>query len=172
MADMEPQVTLRSLDEKSLSFSKKAAVLSVTIKELIEDLGETDIPIPVKVKSVILEKAMEWAEHHKSDFQETVEEGKKVLNEWDTNFIKKFTDDEMVDLLLAANYLHMKPLLDLASIQVASLVKGKSPQELRQVLNRTNKPKPDDLESAIPGAFRRDGNKDVGSHSPKRAREE
>ena len=54
-------------------------------------------------------------------------------------------------MILAANLLDIKPLLDIVCISVASLVKGQSPEELRKVLERTSKPIPEDLSEGIPG---------------------
>lgn len=73
------------------------------------------------------------------------------LDEWDNAFCDGLDDDAKVDMILAANLLDIKPLLDIVCISVASLVKGQSPEELRKVLERTNKPIPDDLSEGIPG---------------------
>lgn len=41
----------------------------------------------------------------------------------------------MFDLLLAANYMDIKPLMDLACSRVASMIKGKTPEEVYDVFN-------------------------------------
>ena len=38
----------------------------------------------------------------------------------------------LFDIVLAANYLDIKPLLKLGSAKIASLIKGKSIEEIRQ----------------------------------------
>ena len=73
------------------------------------------------------------------------------LDEWDNTFCDGLDDDAKVDMILAANLLDIKPLLDIVCISVASLVKGQSPEELRKVLERTSKPIPEDLSEGIPG---------------------
>ena len=40
--------------------------------------------------------------------------------------------------ILAANYMDIKPLLDLACAQVATQIKGKSPEEIREQFNIVN----------------------------------
>jgi S-phase kinase-associated protein 1 len=44
----------------------------------------------------------------------------------------------MFDLLLAANYMDIKPLMDLACTRVASMIKGKTPEEIYDAFNITN----------------------------------
>ena len=41
-------------------------------------------------------------------------------------------------LTLAANYLDIRPLVDLCSAKIASLIKGKTPEEIRANLNIVN----------------------------------
>ena len=45
------------------------------------------------------------------------------LDEWDNTFCDALDDDAKVDMILAANLLDIKPLLDIVCISVASLVK-------------------------------------------------
>jgi len=39
---------------------------------------------------------------------------------------------------MAANYLDIKPLLDLGCAYVASMIKGKTPEQIRQMFNIEN----------------------------------
>ena len=53
----------------------------------------------------------------------------------------KFVDIEqelLFELILAANYMDIKSLLDLTCAKVASMIKGKSPEEIRQTFNIVN----------------------------------
>lgn len=168
---MDPTVTLLTLDDKKLVISKKAACTSLTLSELMEDLGEV-AEIPVKIKYDILKIVAEWAEHHKFDSPEEIynkETGLVATTEWDLDLIKKLSDDQIGELILACNMLNMKPFLDIVGTYVAKLIKGKTPEELRQILDRTQKPKPDDLSSTLPGVFNQ---KPAEVHTSKRVREE
>merc|ERR1711976_895063 len=61
---------------------------------------------------------------------DTVEE--IVKQEWYVNFCK--VEREMLfNLVAAANYLDIKPLLDLTCLAVAVSIKGKSVEELRSI---------------------------------------
>lgn len=61
----------------------------------------------------------------------------EVVQEWYSNFVA--VDQEILfELILAANYMDIKPLLDLTCATVASLIKGKSPEEIRKQFNIVN----------------------------------
>jgi S-phase kinase-associated protein 1 len=52
--------------------------------------------------------------------------------EVDLIYNDRFTDELMFNLLLAANYLNIKPLLDLAAARVAAELKGRTPEQIRK----------------------------------------
>jgi S-phase kinase-associated protein 1 len=62
-----------------------------------------------------------------------------VVQEWYANFVGNGLDQEVLfELILAANYMDIKPLLDLTCATVASMIKGKSPEEIRKTFNIVN----------------------------------
>jgi len=51
-----------------------------------------------------------------------------VVQEWYANFVGNDLDQEVLfDLILAANYIDIKPLLDLTCATVVSEIKGETP---------------------------------------------
>lgn len=61
----------------------------------------------------------------------------EVVQDWYSNFIA--VDQEILfELILAANYMDIKPLLDLTCATVASMIKGKSPEDIRKTFNIVN----------------------------------
>ena len=69
------------------------------------------------------------------------------VDEWDKNFLK--VDQEMLyEIILAANYLNIRPLLDSGCKIVAEMIRGKSPEELRRTFNIVNDFSPEE-EAAI-----------------------
>ncbi|SCV67666.1 BQ2448_5277 [Microbotryum intermedium] len=139
------QITLStSSDNETFKVEKDVANRSVLIKNMIEDLGETDNPIPLpNVSSNVLKKVLEWCEHHKKDADPPAEENDDTrrkmteISDWDQKFIQ--VDQEMLfEIILAANYLDIKPLLDVGCKTVANMIKGKQPEEIRKLFNIVN----------------------------------
>ena len=55
----------------------------------------------------------------------------------------------LFEIVMAANYLDIKPLLELSCAKVASLIKGKSVQEIRQFFNIENDFSPEEEEQVM-----------------------
>ncbi|KAL8447647.1 hypothetical protein Emag_004257 [Eimeria magna] len=60
-----------------------------------------------------------------------------VVSEWDFEFVN-VEQTVLFDLLLAADYLNVPSLLLLTSAKVASMIKGRSPEEIRREFNIVN----------------------------------
>jgi S-phase kinase-associated protein 1 len=109
---------------------------------MIEDIGETDqvIPLP-NVKETVLRKVLEWCEYHAKDPQSyDDEDGRKKtieIDDWDQKYLN-LEQDMLFEIILAANYLDIKPLLDVACKTIADMIKGKSPEEIRSKFNIQN----------------------------------
>ncbi|KAK6522293.1 hypothetical protein TWF281_002857 [Arthrobotrys megalospora] len=139
------QIILLSSDNVELKVDKEVAERSILIKNMLEDVGETPdqaIPIP-NVNEGVLRKVIEWCEHHRNDppppADEDSDSRKKStdIEEWDQKFMQ--VDQEMLfEIILAANYLDIKPLLDVGCKTVANMIKGKSPEEIRKTFNIQN----------------------------------
>jgi len=59
---------------------------------------------------------------------------KIVEDAWDATFINSFDKRDIFKLTLAANYMDIKSLLHLTCAKVATMIKGKSPEEIKQIL--------------------------------------
>jgi S-phase kinase-associated protein 1 len=112
------------------------------VGDLGEDAMEDAIPIP-NVNAAVLKKVIDWCEHHKHDAPSSNEDDsdsrKKTtdIEEWDQKFMQ--VDQEMLfEIILAANYLDIKALLDVGCKTVANMIKGKSPEEIRKTFNIQN----------------------------------
>ena len=91
----------------------------------------------------MLRKVIEWCEHHRGDPPATNEEESDTrkrtteIEEWDQKFMQ--VDQEMLfEIILAANYMDIKALLDVGCKTVANMIKGKSPEEIRKTFNIQN----------------------------------
>mgnify|MGYP003339330557 CR=1 FL=1 len=126
-------IRLRSMDDQDFEVDQTVIECSMTLKNMLEDIsGDTGvIPLP-SVSSDVLKKVIAYANHH----AKTVTEANKT-DPWDHEFCK-VPQDALFELILAANYLEIRPLLDLTCKAVANLIKGKSPEEIRKTFNITN----------------------------------
>ena len=60
-----------------------------------------------------------------------------VVQEWYAKFVE-VQQETLFELILAADYMGIKPLLDLTCATVASMVKGKTAEEIRKTFNIVN----------------------------------
>ncbi|KAK4123543.1 E3 ubiquitin ligase SCF complex, Skp subunit [Parathielavia appendiculata] len=149
------KVTLTSNEGTSIEVDRVVAERSMLIKNLIDDLGDDAVessPIPIpNVNDPVLRKVIEWCEHHRNDAAQSADDEndsrKKTtdIDEWDQKFMQ--VDQEMLfEIILAANYLDIKALLDVGCKTVANMIKGKSPEEIRKTFNITNDFTPEEEE--------------------------
>merc|ERR1711924_172718 len=143
------EITLTSKDEREFKVDAQVAIMSETVKSMLEiddpsediDLPEAAIPLPA-VEGNILELVLKYCTYHHEN-KETKEEEK---NAWDAEFVK-VDDDTLFSLILAANYLDIKTLLDLTCKTVADYIKQcKTPQEIRRRFNIKNDFTPEEEE--------------------------
>ena len=121
-------IKLMSSDQEFFTVDEDVAIKSVTIKNMIEDMGSGDvIPLP-NVSGKILAKVIEYCKS-----QESLE-------------FLQVDQATLFDLILAANYLNIKSLLDLTCKEVAKMIKGKTPEEIRKTFNIKNDFTPEEEE--------------------------
>ncbi|KAF4468198.1 S-phase kinase-associated 1 [Fusarium albosuccineum] len=157
MSDASAQkVWLASNDSATIEVDRVVAERSMLIKNMLEDVGDDSIrqdnPIPIpNVNEAVLRKVIEWCEHHRNDppqAQDDESDARKKttdIEEWDQKFMQ--VDQEMLfEIILASNYLDIKPLLDVGCKTVANMIKGKSPEEIRKTFNITNDFTPEEEE--------------------------
>jgi S-phase kinase-associated protein 1 len=121
------------------------ALIFVLANIIITEDNEDDtpeIPLP-NVKADVLKKVIEFCEHHKEEPMTEIEKPLKsqqmseVVQKWYADFVN-VEQVLLFELILAANYMDIKPLLDLTCATVASMIKGKTPEEIRTTFNISN----------------------------------
>jgi S-phase kinase-associated protein 1 len=136
-------VKLKSKQEEVFEVDREVACRSVTVKNMVEDTGlDTPVPLPM-VDSKILIKVIEYCKYHHNAESNSLPEDEK--NVWDKDFVK-VDDETLFNLILAANYLDIKSLLDLTCKTVADEIKGKTPEEIRIRFNIKNDFTPEEEE--------------------------
>nr|GMC61384.1 SKP1-like protein 1A [Ipomoea batatas] len=121
-------IILKSSDGEIFEVEETLALESQMLKYMIVDNDDTTITIPVpEVTSKILGMVIEYCKRH-------VEAAKGTINfddlkDFDVDFVK-VNQETLFDLVLAANFLNIKSLLDLTCQTVADMIKGKTPEEI------------------------------------------
>lgn len=118
---------------------------STVLKNMIEDTGKDgEIVIP-NMHAHILRKVIEYCEHYRNSNPRDIKKplvSKNLMEngveEWDAAFIDIEKVDELIDLIVAANFLDIEGLLNLGCAKIATLVKGKNVEEIRELFGIEN----------------------------------
>jgi S-phase kinase-associated protein 1 len=147
---MSKMINLTSSDGIKVTVDESSAKRSNLLKGLIQDYDESsDIAMP-DINGAVLRKIVEYLVHYKdsepSEIPKPLPSANllEVTDEWDVNFINSMDLDTTFDMIQAANYMDIKPLLDLSCAKVASLMKGRSAEELRTMFNIENDLSPEE----------------------------
>jgi len=146
------ELSLKSQDAQTFKVRRDVAMMSALIKTMWSgDKSETEIPLP-NVRGAILKKVIKYMEYHQTNPPKEIEKPLKsanmreVVSESDANFVE-VDQETLFELILAANYMDIKPLLDLTCAKVASMIKGKTPEEIRKRFNIQNDFSPEEEEA-------------------------
>lgn len=108
-----------------------------------DDEGDKDIFVP-NVNKQVLEKVIEYCKHYKNVEEMSViktpipsNKIEDIVQDWYVDFCK-INETMLFDLVSAANFMDIKPLLDLSCFAVAVLLKGKTESEIRNIFNIGN----------------------------------
>ncbi|CAF0872892.1 unnamed protein product [Rotaria sp. Silwood1] len=126
------------------------------VKNIYEVLDSKDVhENPIELANVgteVLKKIIEWSIHHKDDELTSGNNSQTTrrfveIPSWDKDFFN-IKQEMIFEIIMAANYLGMTLLLDMACKTIADMIKGKTPEEVRQTFNLPNDlPPPKTLEN-------------------------
>jgi S-phase kinase-associated protein 1 len=144
--EKKTMITLRSSDGEAFEIEEDVAIQSQTIRHMIEDdCADNTIPLP-NVDSKILSKVIEYCKKHVQAAATTKEaavaspdsdKNREELKTFDAEFVQ-VDQATLFGLILAANYLDIKGLFDLTCQTVADMMKGKTPEQIRETFNIKN----------------------------------
>ena len=136
----ERRVNLVSQEGEQFDVPLDVATMSELVKTMFDPEQPEDevqeIPLP-NVKSFILSKVIEFLCHYKGEPMTEIDKPLKssnmneVVQKWYADFVN-VEQETLFELILAANFMDVKPILDLTCATVASMIKGKTPEEIRQ----------------------------------------
>lgn len=130
------QVKLQSKEGKEYNIARKAAELSVLIKNNLVDFS-IDQAIPLEeVGDKVLQLVIDYLNHYNGESPAEIEKPLKsasindVTDEYAAKFVNDLDIETLVDLTVAANFMEIQSLLDLACAKIASMCKDKSEEEI------------------------------------------
>merc|ERR1712098_923056 len=120
---------------------RQDAMMCNLVKSIVEGDSDVDRIEIKKVQGDILELIVSYLKHHKGKVPQeiakpirSVKMEKIVEDEWDAKFINGLSKKTVFQIILGANYMDIKSLLHLGCAKIATLIKGKSPEEIKKIL--------------------------------------
>lgn len=151
----EKTIALISSDNSArFEVREAAALLSQTVRRMIDEAGGNDatgdgIPLP-NVDARTLAKVLEYCNKHapasSSASSSAAEAGVgEYLERFDREFVR-VDKDTLFSLINAADYLKIEGLLKLTCETVADMIKGNSPEQIRETFGIQNEFTPEQEE--------------------------
>jgi len=134
-------VVLISQEKKEFKVAKRAAMQSHLVKTALEeDKDAKDVQL-VHISAPIVEKVIQYMNYHMDAEPRRIESPlkstnmKELVDRFDANFVDEMDLDTLMRVLLAANYMDVKSLLGLLCAKIASMMKGKTADQIRKTFN-------------------------------------
>ncbi|GFE53890.1 skp1 family protein [Babesia ovis] len=139
-------VQLVSAEGDTFTVSSEVLAPSVLLTNMLQEYDEETELKPIEFKNIntrTLGKVVDYCRYHYNNPAKPIPKPLKstrladVVCPWDLEFVN--VDKELLfELMLAENFLDIKPLLELTCAKVASMIKGKTPDEIRDEFNIVN----------------------------------
>ena len=157
---MDDHIIVETSDNLKTKVLRNVAIQSITFRDLITDVtGDVEISLK-KCESFISKKTFEKCiefieksiedpikENADSDFDS---ESKYIYNDWALKFCDNIPFKELEELAELANYIDIKPLLDLITTKYANDInKTKTLDEIRDIFGVKNDFDPEDYATYI-----------------------
>lgn len=146
------KVKIVSSDKKEFLVEEKVANTFKVIEQMLETLraGErgddaSDQPVTLNnVRGDILKELIDWVIQHKDDPDTSDEEEQyrdrrtDDIPQWDKDFVSRWEKPVLYEVLQACNFLDLRPLLEICCKTIANMIKGKSVEQVREILGLTS----------------------------------
>lgn len=154
-------VKIVTSDNREFEVDQKVANSFKVIHDMLEtlrsgedgDIKDADTPIKItNVRGDIMKELIAWVDHHKDD-PETSDEEEQYrdrrtddIPQWDKDFVGKWDKSTLYEVLQACNYLDLRPLLEICCKTIANMIKGKSVEQVRDILGLVSDYTPEEEE--------------------------
>lgn len=167
----QSDVALTSSDGQTVRMPRQLAEMALTIKHMLEDLGDdadpdASIPLP-NITARTLEQLIAFLQISGPQYSlalNSAPESDPIVgaassskhamdaiynSAWFQEFFAPFRanpTDDLFAFILGANFLDIKAALDASTYVVSQIIKGKTPEQIRQLLNIKNDFTPEEEE--------------------------
>ncbi|OIV92515.1 hypothetical protein TanjilG_02278 [Lupinus angustifolius] len=129
-----PLISLKTADGETFNVSPIIAKHMEIVQNFIGDdssvsVTSSVVPLP-NVNASELSKIIDYLDYH-HNFRKGVDSNDEEAKEFDEKFTKGLSHDELKMLLIAANYLNVKELLELLFQTIADIIENKSVEYVR-----------------------------------------
>ncbi|CAH8387608.1 unnamed protein product [Eruca vesicaria subsp. sativa] len=139
MSTSNKKITLTSSDGANFEIEEAVALEFGIVANMIEDDCVNEAIPLANVTGKILGLAIEYCKTHvEAGASEDKEEAAEKLKKWDEDFVADCDNEMLFELILAANYLNCKGLLEITCQRVADNIKNKTVEEVRTLFNIEN----------------------------------
>ena len=130
-------LTLLSRDHQSFSLSKEAAAQSDLLRTMMDgDVDACEVQL-YHIDSATVRRLIDYLNYHRVTPPRVIEKPiasvhmAELVDAFDAQFVD-VEQEVLFRLLLAANYLNIRSLVALCSAKLASWIKNKAPQQIKQ----------------------------------------
>jgi hypothetical protein len=142
--ETKEMINLYSRDGKVLEVEKKVLKDSAMLSSML-DMDKTSLDMNVDVDYDILVKIVEYLTFHLSDKEVKVIEkpikNKKNLEEflceWDAEFVRKMTLEELLQLLPSVNYFDIEQMKCVIAATIAFNMRNFPDEKIKQIIKET-----------------------------------
>jgi len=156
-AELDDTLILVSCDDvngEKFKIDRDSAMMCNLVKSIIEGDSDAKTIEIKKVSSDILRLIVDYLIHHKGKTPaeiakpiRSVKMEKIVEDEWDAKFINSQSKRTIFQIILGANYMDIKSLLHLGCAKIATMIKGKSPEEIKKILSEEEEVKDEKIDA-------------------------
>ena len=136
-------VILITNENSRFEVPRHIAEMSTLVKDMLEEDQSEAPEIPLlNVDDITMKQVLEYCNHHHDNPAESIKKPltdklENLISEFDKNCIA-MSIDELFALVKTANYLHVQPLFELICAAIANMMRGKTAEEIRQLLHIEN----------------------------------
>ncbi|KAL1300044.1 hypothetical protein HN51_044732 [Arachis hypogaea] len=147
ISDTERMITLKTVEGTLFDVKSSIAKDLKTVQAFIDD-SDDDVTSPIPLPNVFtreLSRILDYLNNHHR-FRSSIEKADEEMARYDAEFAKSMSNEELKALILAANYLNVKDLLEFLNQTVADVIQNKSVEFVRNFFGIENDYTPEEEE--------------------------